>query len=229
MWVTYGDDEELSESRKSPGEFSPLTRKNGDPAIFSHVTLSPIDDEDDEGRYDKVPYVPLTEEEKAAMRAHDASQSVLAEEVLKLAAAAVKAAEPHVTDWIVNQAIPSVRSAWSKVTRTSKKAGPEPTPAPPADPEQIAREVAAALGDYRSGIGIPQARTRIVAALAGRTSDEGAGMAALDRAPATLTDKEIGDGIRSVLEANPSLLDEIALTDLRRILEGGHNAYRDRA
>lgn len=44
MWVEYGDDEELSQSRKSPGKQSPLTRdSDGD---LHHVVLDDVSDDD---------------------------------------------------------------------------------------------------------------------------------------------------------------------------------------
>lgn len=44
MWVEYGDDEELSNSRKHPGKQSPLTR-DGDGEL-GHVVLDDVSDDD---------------------------------------------------------------------------------------------------------------------------------------------------------------------------------------
>jgi len=120
-----------------------------------------------------------------------------------------------------------------RAIRVEAKVGPpesEPSVEPPPTAEP--RDVAAVIEAYRAGLSKAEARRRIVSALAASLpSDEQVQIARdagtggdgdtpeLDAATITLTQKQLGEGIQSMLDTTPSLLTEKSLDTLREILE----------
>ncbi|MFC7273805.1 hypothetical protein ACFQS1_07435 [Paractinoplanes rhizophilus] len=120
-----------------------------------------------------------------------------------------------------------------RAVRVQAKVGPpESEPAVEPAPSEESHDVAAVIEAYRSGLSKVEARRRIVAALAANLSSEqqvqiarDAGIDGdgdtpeLDAATITLTQKQLGESIQSMLETTPSLLSEQSLDALREILE----------
>ncbi|WP_436653753.1 hypothetical protein [Actinoplanes sp. URMC 104] len=144
----------------------------------------------------------------------------------------------------------TVSSAWNRVTRKKRKrvvaveAHVEAQPAPVeaaaveaapmevaavAAPADASDDVVGAIEAYRAGMSREEARQRIVAALAARLfseqqiaivrdariEDDG------DSAELALTQQQIGDSVRLMLESTPALRGENAMADLRSILSHG--------
>jgi hypothetical protein len=192
MWVTYEDDAELSKSHKRPGSFSPLTREDGTNKL-GHVTLDPIDDEDDDE-----PSVSFVFHTHTYEHADTSAPQKRAEPDDN--AALVELVVLGVTALAVNAA-PAVRKAadWLRSRRQPRVA---------LTPGDMAREVSEALSFFQIGGSRIEARDRIVEALTAHL-----------RSSKPLTHQQLGEGVRLALEASPSLRDEAALTDLRKILE----------
>ena len=98
-----------------------------------------------------------------------------------------------------------------------------------AAPADASDDVVGAIEAYRAGMSREEARQRIVAALAARLfseqqiaivrnariEDDG------DSTELALTQKQIGDSVRLMLESTPALRGENAMADLRSILSHG--------
>ena len=121
----------------------------------------------------------------------------------------------------------------NRAIRVEATVGPvEPAPAVEPSAAEASHDVTAVLEAYRGGMSRAEARQRIVAALAARLFSEqqlqmvrdaqitaGGDTSQLDSAMVTLTERQLGESVRLMLEASPSLLSEQSLGDLRNILE----------
>ncbi|BEL04289.1 hypothetical protein Q0Z83_024800 [Actinoplanes sichuanensis] len=196
MWVTYEDDAELSKSHKRPGSFSPLTREDGTNKL-GHVTLDPIDEDEEDDDEPSVSYVFHThthtyehaDTQPQQKRAEQDDDTDLVELVALGVAALAVTAAPAVRKTV----------EWWRKRRQPRAA---------LTPGDMAREVSEALKFFQIGGSRIEARDRIVEALTAQLRDS-----------KPLTQQQLGEGVRLALEASPSLRDEAALTDLRKILE----------
>lgn len=114
MWVEWEDGADLSKSRKKPGQYSPLTRKDGTNRL-GHVTLSDVDKDEGEGSSATYAQPVYGSDENASQ-----SSALTAEEREELARlitvgaiVAVRAA-PHVKRLWNDKAAPALRSARDK-------------------------------------------------------------------------------------------------------------------
>jgi hypothetical protein len=235
MWVEYDDGSHLSKSQKKPGEYSPLTREDGTNKL-GHVTLSDIDEDDEEDPW--VYTEDSSEPERPAAPAAPAEPWLSEREKEMLAAlltAAAQKAQPHVTRWL-EQAVPVVRSTWNRF-RSRETGGPathaKHAATAEAAPPTETQEVVAALEAYRASMSTEEARNRFLAALVTRLYSEEQlrilreariedvnDLLALDGMVEALTADQLRAAITALLEENPSLLGDGAPAKLGRILGG---------
>lgn len=237
MWVEYDDGSHLSKSQKKPGEYSPLTREDGTNKL-GHVTLSDIDEDDEEDP--QVEYVYITDSSErdrppapAEPLFSEREKEVLAAMLILGATVAVGKAKPHVTRWL-EQAVPAVRSTWSRFR--SREPGRSAIRAKHAAAAETAtptetQEVVAALEAYRASMSTEEARNRFLAALVTRLYSEEQlrmlpeariedvnGLLELDGMVEPLTAEQLRSAITALLEENPSLVGDGAQAELARIL-----------
>lgn len=185
MWVAWEDGADLSNSQKSPGDYSPLTRDAE--RRLGHVVLSDIDDDDGLGAGPE-PLDPDGEDEYSDSEADRQSNvsDVVAEVMAKAAADlifrfiddAVEAAKPHVAHWWNDQARPAIKAAAQTTRKRFRKAARRT----PDDAGMISFEVATTddpstrLGAADEGAAVMttvEAEQRLTAALVARAfSDE---------------------------------------------------------
>lgn len=219
MLVTWEDGADLSQSRKKPGDFSPLTR-DGDNNL-GHVTLSDADEYDYDWEPDSDPDP-------------EAADLLGALVILGVIVAAQKAA-PHLKRWWNESAVPLARRARKRLSRDGRSAdqaiAAEPFTLVASAPTDSSQDVFVALDEYRATMSSAEARERFVAALVARLfseeqlrvlrnariEDDGPGLE-LVSAVETLTPQQLGESLRLMLEANPSWPDEETLAELEKIL-----------
>jgi len=216
MWVEHDDGSDLTKSQKRPGKSSPLTREAGTNKL-GQVVLSDIDEGDEEGQghvyiVDAPPPRPLlTEEEKARIAA------ALIERAIR--------ARPHVQRWLVERAVPAVRSAWGRWRsgergRKEVRAGQTSPPVLAAAADE-ALEPDAAIQERRPEMSAEETRRRFLTALLHRLYSEeqlrmiretqiedDADLQELDGMLDQLdhlTVRQLRSAIKQVLEADPSL------------------------
>lgn len=228
MQVTWEDGAELSHSRQSPGDYSPLTRDGG--TLVGHVTLSEIDDGDSTYEWQPDPE-PETSPEAEALAA-------LA--LLGILFAAERVA-PHVKRWWQVKAVPFGGRVKRKLSRArspkpaSEAAGREVvTVIVPAAQDGLP-DVVDALSDYRRAtMSTVEARDRLVAALVARMfadeqlrvlrdariSDDDPIIPLLN-VMETLTPEQLTAGLQSMLALEPASPDAATLTRLLARLSTG--------
>lgn len=228
MLVEWEDGADLSQSRKKPGDYSPLTR-DGDNNL-GHVTLRDVDE--GEGRADaQTVFVYVTDERSDV---EESSEQVLAAlAVLGVIVAARKAA-PHFKRWWNDTSLPFLKSARTRIARSRAKEGEVRATASivtGAGSTQCSQEVSTALHNYKTSMSSAEARDRFIAALVARLfseeqlkalreariKDDGDALE-LARAMETLTPQQLEDSFRAVLEANPSWPNEGTVAELSRVL-----------
>ncbi|MET8353251.1 hypothetical protein [Micromonospora sp. NPDC005206] len=237
MWVEYDDGSRLSNSQKKPGEYSPLTREDGTNKL-GHVTLSDIDEDDEEDPSMAYVYtMDSSEPDRPPAPAEpwlsDREREMLVDLLLLGATTAVDKAKPHVTRWL-EQAVPAVRSTWNRfrsrepgrsATRAEHAAAAEAA----APPER--QEVVAALEAYRASMSTEEARNRFLAALVTRLYSEEQlrvlreariedvdGLLELDSTVEPLTAEQLRSAITALLDEDPSLVGDGAQAELGKIL-----------
>lgn len=247
MVVEYDDDADLSNSRKRPGQFSPLTRdadKN-----LGHATLSEPDDSDLDELLD--PWY-LTSHSVGSANEDDDEDDVVDLAVAGLLIAGIflaAEAAPRITRWLEERATtkattpaePSrLRTKLAAMRhRDAKKPKAAASPAEPA-PEavQAPRDVASAVHEFKASMTSSEARQRLAAALAAlrfghaqlqllrnARIDESADE--LEGDAASIPPELVVESIVKALEANPGLLDDPRLAELGRRLhaQGDDDAY----
>ncbi|SCG71879.1 hypothetical protein [Micromonospora inositola] len=236
MWVEYDDGSHLSQSQKKPGEYSPLTREDGTNKL-GHVTLSDIDEDDEEDPYVYVPDPSEPDRPPAPAESllSEREKEMLRDLLILGATIVADKAKPHVTRWL-EQAVPVVRSTWNRF-RSRETGGPairaEHAAAAAAAHPTETQEVVAALEAYRASMSTEEARNRFLAALVTRLYSEEQlrilreariedvnGLLALDSMVEALTADQLRAAITALLEENPSLLGDGAPAELGRILGG---------
>ena len=109
MWVAYGDDAELSQSHKSPGAYSPLTRDAQ--GNLGHVTLSGADEDEWESVDDWMPGLDADAADEPMWSEEDV------EALAALVSAALVAARPHVDRWWKERALPTIKATNDSVRK----------------------------------------------------------------------------------------------------------------
>ena len=234
MWVEYPDDAELSQSRKKPGQSSPLTRDAEN--NLGQVTLSDVDEDD--SVTDPV-YIYITDVDDADSEDEEASEleRLLGALVVLGVILAIERAKPHVTQWWSDRARPAItrtRSRLGRIRRSGRRPATVESSAVigQAVPES-SQEMLAALDEYRSSMTSAEARERFVAALVAREFSDAQlrilrqaaindplDQVALERAAEAVTPEQVAQALTLMLESNPSLVDQGALAELARMLQG---------
>ena len=228
MWVAWEDGAELSNSHKSPGDYSPLTR-DADKRL-GQVVLSDIDDESVgvDPDYDAF-YSPqedsISQAEREPTMAEAVSEAVadVAAEVLtELITAGLEVAKPQVSRWWAERGRPKLKSV-AQSTRSRFRRAPTTTP---PDPEAFliegvtANESSAQLETSQDVTVITkvEAEQRLTAALLARAFSDEQVKAVLN---ARIVDEmhqevhlsleevprdEIEAQVGRLLEANPAML-----------------------
>jgi hypothetical protein len=221
MWVTWEDGTELSNSRQSPGDYSPLTRESG--TLVGQVTLSDVDDDDANYQWQPEP---------------DPEPNPVLEFLGYLALIGVvfaaDRAAPHVRRLWGDKAVPLSRRVKRKLTRSR-------SPKPPAPPVSLAAitvvvpasqegspDVIEALADFRRAtMSTAEARERLIAALVARMfsdqqlrvlRDARIGdddpMVDLLNSVETLTPEQLAASLRSMLALDSSSPDTATISQL---------------
>lgn len=228
MWVEWEDGADLSQSRKKPGDYSPLTR-DGDNNL-GHVTLSDIDEDEDDWQTDPDDYSFSTDESEPDLQAED----VLAAAVVLAAFVAAHKAAPHLKRWWTDQAVPFMKRSKKRLSKRNRvqddsAASEQVTSVVPA-PIESAHEAVGALAEYGIAMSSAEAQERFVAALiARRFSDEqlrllnnvriddGADLE-LAHAIEALTPQQLAESITLMLEASPTASGAETLEEFQRRL-----------
>lgn len=224
MWVERDLGTDLSDSKKSPGKKSPLLRDaKGD--LAGHAVLSDIDDDDDDD------YLATFSPESPSQDGPSELAETITELLTLLTEIAMSEAAPHVMRWWNEQAAPAIKarakSARSKIAnvlrpgqkgRKSELAIPDNAaiPLPPVPVEATPVEEGELLTSE-------EAQQLLVSALVARAfSDEQLQVLRnariqdadqildIKRSLAQYTPSQIEAQVRSLLEANPNVLDEFA-------------------
>lgn len=228
MWVEWGDGSELSPSRKKPGEYSPLTREDGTNQL-GQVTLSPIDEDEEHSLRDPPVFIYVNDGNTSDSRE---KEPLDLEDLLELAELVARAiivldkAMPHIKGLWNDQALPAVKSAWNRVAGTRWTGRHAESIA--AKPSQ---EVIVEFEEPKVRMSKSEARERFTSAFAARLFSENqlrilrnaqieddVDPLRLEIATETLTAQQVGDRIRLMLEANPSLVSEETLAEIGEIL-----------
>lgn len=249
MVVEYDDDADLSNSRKRPGQFSPLTRdaeKN-----LGHATLSEPDDSDLDELLD--PWYVTSHSASSQSEAGEEDEGDLVDLAIAglfLAGMFIAAeAGPRITRWLeeraatkgTTQAEPSrMRSKLAAMRQrgTKKPKATEKVVEAPTATRQASRDVASAVNEFTTSMSSSEARQRLAAALNALTFghaqlqllrnariDDSADE--LEGDAASLPPELVIESIVNALEANPGLLDDPRLAELGRRLHayGNDDAY----
>lgn len=220
MWVEYPDGTHLSKSRTAEGGFKGLARGDDSRDLNTHADLFPI--EEDEDVDDEVAPQPSSNPDA------DLVKLVLAGTLLAgvgLGALGMKAYEkvkPHVVKWLDEDAPQTIKTAWLKI------AGTRTIDAEPASADESSDEPAVPMTSTEWLEGLRTAVvTRAISdelwnrlASADIDDDEGGSVRELQAGMANLAPEQVTDGIRLMLEANPSWLDEVSRVALMAVLAG---------
>lgn len=223
MMVEWDDGAELSESRKKPGDKSPLTRDAD--GNLGQVTLTEIDEDDEarsRGGFDGSSSGAAGWDDDEDDDEPTFWQAVAADVISQIVDALIEEAKPHLRRWWTDRARPGLsakaRNARAKLSR-SKNGKEEITDAEseiidhgPGAPVPSARRVT---------LTSDEARERLVAALVARAmSDEqlqillNAEIVDADGATASIEQfapKRIEAQVHSILADNPSHLEDLVL------------------
>lgn len=223
MWVEWKDGADLSQSRKKPGNYSPLTRDvDGN---LGHVTLCDIDEDDEPG---SAPRLSASGGSSSSNPVAEVLTDVLAEVIPYLVDLAYTEGKPHVMRWWEGTARPGLQS--TRQAAASKLVGMRPRRRRRIAIQPVAIRVGQATSDSaESGAIEPErprmskgeAQQRLVSALIARAYSErqieillGARVDAgdeqsledlLQQVPPNVIDHQVSQ----LLQANPSLHEEL--------------------
>lgn len=220
MWVEYPDGTHLSKSRTAEGGFKGLARSDDSRDLDTHADLFPIEDDEDAD-------CEVVSQSSSNPDA-DLVKFVLAVTLLAglgLGALGMKAyekAKPHVVKWLDEDAPPAIKTAWRKI------AGIRPIEAGAASSNESSDEPAVTMTSTEWLEGLRTAvMTRAVSdelwkrlASADIEDDEDGSVRELQAGMANLTPEQVTDGIRLMLDANPSWLDEVSWAALMAVFTG---------
>jgi hypothetical protein len=233
-WVGRQPDMTYGRSRDGDGTDSSVLFIPGEKGVKAHAKIRDIEDDEGEGGAD--PERVYVYSDSSADDDEVVAAEVLVGLVVVLAAVlAARAAAPQVRRWWKGRARPSGRSVRAWLRRAWWRRGAPAVAEHPASTEVVAvtavdtgseQEARAALEEYRASMTSAEARDRFVAALLAMKLSEDARAFGEEQMRVlrsawiedeawvgeieSVTREQIGEGIRLMLEANPSLLDELA-------------------
>ncbi|MFV2009392.1 MULTISPECIES: hypothetical protein [unclassified Micromonospora] len=163
------------------------------------------------------------------------ARAVLGFLVLLAAIKATEKAAPHIRRWWINRASPAIRSAWERLAKSRKADGDAVDTA-----RNFPQAAIASSDENQISMSSVEAMERFVAALTARLLSEDAKRFSeeqievlrnarienleLPDSSGMLTPEEVRDGIKLMLEQNPSLLD-----DVRKLVGEGRADVRQAA
>lgn len=230
MWVERPDHTHLSQSQKDPDGFSSLARRDETNELDTHATLFSIsEDEADTPRDECAPAGPGVDPlAAAAILAAGIALGVVADK-----------AGPPIKRWLNDDALPAVKSVWSRIARARGADSQTDSAVLPtlieAGPAGFSKEVEAALEER--GISMSSAewlehfRAWLVAGALkeeqrrilsnARIEDGDQAVLEWQSALDNITAAQLEDRIALMLETNPSFFDEGTLTELAAIFGRG--------
>ena len=206
--------------------------------LVGHAEL--FEPEDDYGAGyapDPEPVYIYVDDDREAQREEDneVADALAALAILGVIVAAQKAA-PHVKKWWNEQALPFLRdkrARWFRRRKARVEATQEHVTVVAEAAPTESNDVFAALDEYRASMSSAEARERFVAALVARLFSEKQlhllrnariedeqGSLELASAMDALTPEQLEDGIRAMLEANPTWPDQETVAELSKLLNG---------
>lgn len=114
MMVEWDDDAQLSESRKKPGQKSPLTRDANNK--LSHVTLSEVPDDESTSNSDPI-FIYVSDSYDSERRTRDDETVELVSNLVLYALHTAPEWAPVVQRWWVEQGLPGLKSRWTRLPR----------------------------------------------------------------------------------------------------------------
>ncbi|WP_440065583.1 hypothetical protein [Streptosporangium sp. OZ121] len=227
---------DLSQSRKTAGAHRGLTR-DSDTNKLGHAEIFLKDESQEDVPAESPPVFVNTNEYAPDSRAQERSEleALLGVLVLLVAVKAAEKAAPHLKRWWDDQALPFMKSARSRLARTrkadSQAARTESTTLMGPASAEDSQRVVAGLEGHRVNMSGAEARERLATALLARLFSEEQ-MRVLRNARIegendhlelstmeTLTPQRVSDSIRSMIEKNPSPLDEEVLSEFVKVLK----------
>lgn len=223
MWVEYDDGAHLSQSHKKPGDFSALARDD-DTNELSQATLSHID-----------------EDEADSSKERDTRVEALALAASLAVGVVLTKAAPSIKRWLDNTALPVARSA---IMSTRNRFAGDAGEGSGSDAAELAVVVDAAQDGpstdvdaasdgppismsptewqerFRLMLSVEAFRDELWKILATARVEDGDAVLVLQSEMEKLAPQQIADRTRSMLEANPSLLDEETSARLMELLGG---------
>ena len=115
MMVEWDDDAQLSESRKKPGQKSPLTRDANNK--LSHVTLSEVPDDESTSNSDPI-FIYVSDSYDSERRTRDDETVELVSNLVLYAVRTAPEWAPVVQRWWVEHGIPGFLSWCTRLPRT---------------------------------------------------------------------------------------------------------------
>ena len=234
MWVSRPRGTHLSQSQKTPGDFSPLTRGDESEEL-GHVTLSPVGDED-EYQGDAQSSMIFVYNETAPpvkSREQEAFERAVSDQVSRLVDYGIAKAKPHVQQFWYEKARPAIQSKWESRPRRRRPDRQLHASEPIVVEATVVDspiELMTASEKYRRNMSSAEAQARYMMALAAKAFsdeqmrivanadiDDGVGFVELERTLTKLPPQQVAHMIEN-LEANPSLLIE-GTFDLGKVLE----------
>lgn len=174
MLVEWDDDAQLSESRKKPGQKSPLTRDANNK--LSHVTLSEVPDDESTSNSDPI-FIYVSDSYDSERRTRDDETVELVSNLVLYAVRTAPEWAPVVQRWWVEQGLPGLKSRWTRLPRplALRRRAQQIISAEQADTETIDADQSSLtdLDAPRPTMSRDEAQRRLEAALAARRfSDE---------------------------------------------------------
>lgn len=230
MRVKWDEGANLSQSRKEPGDYSPLTR-DADTKQLGQVTLSDIDE--DEASSSPV-YVFVNQEVEGDGLAEAVSALIGLGVIVAVAA---KAASPHVKHWLNDSARPAMKASRKRVSRAIRRGRRSKDteiavvvePVTTAASDEVAAVADTAAVRMSSAEWEERFRLMLLAGgfqaeqwrlLSTARIDDGGDLVELQKAMDDLSPQQLAEGIRLALDANDSLLDAETSAAMRKILTG---------
>lgn len=234
MIVERPEGTHLSQASTSDG-YSALARDDRTNELTTHARLYPVGEDETGLQPDPLPVLGLGAEEyesDALAETPSAMQMLVGALVIVGALEAGRRLAPHAKRWWDELALPTaVTSTWHKVVRAR---GTDDSPATDESPSPPSQEQVVLLAEPDISMSGTEARDRLAAALLARLfSDEQLrilrsariededGLLQVERALRTFTPEQVEGALKSVLEANPSLVHEDVAAELESILRSG--------
>lgn len=235
-WVGRQPDMTYGHSRDGDGTDSSVLFIPGEKGVKAHAKIRDIKDDEGQGQGEVDPEPVYIYSDSSADEDELVSAEVLVGLVVVLAAiVAARAAAPRVRHWWKGRAGPSGGYVQARFRRVWRRRGAHVLAEDPASTAVVAvtavdtgseQEARAELEEYRASMTSAEARNRFVAALAAMKLSEDARAFGEEQMRLlysawiadevwageieSVTREQIGEGIRLMLEANPSLLDQLA-------------------